>query len=126
MKKSGKTAGSFRVPDQHTTTKRAWFPRGDGAGARDTFDTFCDKRSLAPCRLFNSWNANEGTIGLALGRNDEVLLFDGNGRPFRFSANEAMQFLADMVSESESGDHWHYGERAFYEAIAAALKGGRS
>jgi hypothetical protein len=123
MKKSvQKTAGSNRVPGKHTATKRAWFPRGDGVGDRDTFETYCDKHGLTPVRTFESWNDNEGHIALALTSKQEVVLCDGEKR-WSFTPPEAMEFMADMRSDSEAGDHF-YGETDFYLLIAAALKGG--
>lgn len=126
MKKSERKTfgGKFRLPDKHTTTKPVWFPRSEGVGAHDKFQTYCDKHGLAPIRTFDSWNQNEGLIALALDGNDRILLFDSDGsRPWLFTPAQSMEFMSLMCTESQAGDHF-WGERYFYEVLAAALKGG--
>lgn len=99
------------------------FPYGDGAGSDDQWNKLCEKHKWEPIELFQSWNEEQGSVGLALTDNGVILARDAEFDDYGIlSLAESLRFYARMQYESKESDITRYGKQQWLERVADALE----
>lgn len=101
-------------------------PHTDGVGDRDKFNEWCEHVLYEPVELFDPWNDNEGSIGLAINPASRRVFVAGLEPHFVWPMTlaESVALYRRMIHESEQGGVFNDGKRLWLDLIIAALKGG--